>query len=130
MGNATFDELNLIQKGGNYGWPACEGTSGSCNQPGFIKPVQEWTVDVASPSGLAIVHDTLFMAALRGTRLWVMTITGNTTTTPQAYFTGTYGRLRTVEPSPDGGLWLTTTNGDKNGTPGQLSNKILHVALN
>jgi glucose/arabinose dehydrogenase len=130
LGNSQWDELNLIQKGGNYGWPGCEGTSGNCSGAGLIAPIREWPVAQASPSGLAIVNDTLFMAAMRGTRLWVMKINGNATSTPVAYFTGTYGRLRTVEPSPDGGLWLTTTNNDKGGTPGQLSNKILHVALN
>src|SRR5262249_37999095 len=44
LGNSIMDELNLIQKGGNYGWPSCEGTSGSCSNPKFIKPVQTWPV--------------------------------------------------------------------------------------
>jgi glucose/arabinose dehydrogenase len=70
LGNSIMDELNLIQKGGNYGWPACEVTTGSCEEPTFIPPVRTWPVADASPSGLAIVRDTLYMAALRGTRLW------------------------------------------------------------
>jgi glucose/arabinose dehydrogenase len=130
LGNSIMDELNLIRKGGNYGWPACEGTAGSCDDPTFIAPVQTWPVAAASPSGLAIVDNTLYMAALRGTQLFRMTITGRTTTAPQAYFTGTYGRLRTVERAPDGGLWLTTSNGgDKDSTPNNSNNVILHVAL-
>jgi hypothetical protein len=72
-----------------------------------------------SPSGLAIVNDVIYIAALRGERLYQMKIQGNGTTAPKAFFQGTYGRLRTVEPSPDGGLWLTTTNGDKGGSPRQ-----------
>ena len=127
LGNSTMDELNLIQKGGNYGWPSCEGTSGDCS--GFIAPKRTWSVSSASPSGLAIVNDTLFMAALRGERLWVMRISGSGTTTPQVFFQGTFGRLRTVEPSPDGGLWLTTSNGDKDSTPNNSSTRIIHVAL-
>jgi len=130
LGNNTMDELNLIQKGGNYGWPACEGTSGSCGNPKFIKPARTWPVAQASPSGLAIVHNTLYMCALRGMRLWVMHIQGNGTSTPQAFFQGQFGRLRTVEPSPDGGLWVTTTSGDKDSTPNNSNDKILHVALN
>jgi hypothetical protein len=103
----------------------------SRDEPTFIAPVQTWPVAAASPSGLAIVDNTLYMAALRGTRLWRMRITGNTTTDPQAYFTGTYGRLRTVEPSPDGGLWLATSNGgDKDSIPNNSDNVLLHVALN
>ena len=126
LGNSSKDELNLIQKGKNYGWPICEGP---CNTAGMTNPVRTWGVAEASPSGLAIVNDTLFMAALRGERLYRMKITGNTTATPTVHFQGTYGRLRTVEPAPDGGLWLTTTNGDKGGTPGGRNNKILHVEL-
>ena len=131
LGNSIMDELNLIREGGNYGWPACEGTAGACDDPTFIAPVQTWPVADASPSGLAIVDNTLYMAALRGTQLWQMRITGTTTTTPRAYFTGTYGRLRTVEPSPAGGLWLTTSNGgDKDSTPNNSDCAILHVEVN
>jgi glucose/arabinose dehydrogenase len=129
LGNNRMDELNLIVKGGNYGWPACEGTAGDCNHPNFIKPVRTWTVANASPSGLAIVHNTLYMAALRGQRLWVMRISGSGTTTPQAFFQGQFGRMRTVEPSPDGGLWLTTSDGDKDSVPNNSNTRILHLTL-
>ena len=129
LGNSTMDELNLIRKGGNYGWPACEGTSGSCGNANFIKPVQTWPVAQASPSGLAIVNNVLYMAALRGSRLWMMRIQGSGTSAPQAFFQGQFGRLRTVEPSPDGGLWVTTSSGDKDSTPNNSDTKILHVAL-
>jgi glucose/arabinose dehydrogenase len=130
LGNSLMDELNLIEPGHNYGWPACEGTAGDCADPTFVPPVQTWPVAAASPSGLAVVDDTLYMAALRGTQLWRMTIKGRTTTVPQAYFTGTFGRLRTVEAAPDGGLWLTTSNGgDKDSVPNNSNNRILHLAL-
>lgn len=129
LGNNTMDELNLIVKGGDYGWPDCEGTAGSCSNPKYIAPVQTWPVANASPSGLACVHDVLFMAALRGQRLWRMQITGDTTTRPVAYFQGEYGRLRTVEASPDGGLWLTNSSGDKDSTPGNSNDEILHIQL-
>ncbi len=130
LGNSIMDELNLVREGANHGWPACEGTAGSCAEPTFVAPVQTWSVADASPSGLAIVDDTLYMAALRGTRLWTMKITCATTTAPVAYFTGTYGRLRTVEASPDGDLWLATSNGgDKDSVPNNSSNVLLHVAL-
>jgi glucose/arabinose dehydrogenase len=129
LGNSIMDELNLIQKGRDYGWPACEGTAGDCGDPTFTAPIRTWPVAAASPSGLAIVDDTLYMAALRGTQLWRMRIEGGTTSTPKPYFTGTYGRLRTVEKSPDGGLWLTTSSGDKDSTPHNSDDAILHVAL-
>ncbi len=126
FGNSTWDELNRIQSGGNYGWPTCEG---SCGTTGMINPVRQWDVASASPSGLEIVNDFIYMAAVRGARLWVMKITGaNSTDTPRAFFNGTWGRLRTVVKSPDGGLWLTSTNNDKSGgTPTVLNNVIVRL---
>jgi hypothetical protein len=57
-------------------------------------------------------------------------ISGSSLTDVQSYFNGTYGRLRTVEPSPAGGLWLTTTNnGDKDSIPDNSNEKIFHVTL-
>ncbi len=132
LGNSVMDELNLIKKGGNYGWPSCEGTSGSgCGNSAYTKPVRTWGVSSASPGGLTIVNDTLFMSCLRGERLYRMKINGNGTDNPVAYFQGTYGRLRTVEPNPvTGGLWLTTSNGDKDSTGNNSNTRILNVALN
>jgi Raf kinase inhibitor-like YbhB/YbcL family protein len=126
FGDASLDELNRITAGNNYGWPTCEGT---CGTAGMTNPVRQWDVASASPSGLEIVNDWIYMAAVRGTRLWVMKITGATSTdSPRAFFNGTWGRLRTVTKTPDGGLWLTSTNNDKNGgTPSTLDNVIVRL---
>ena len=51
FGQSTFDELNRIELGGNYGWPEVEGEGGTGQ--GFIDPQAVWGTDVASPSGLA-----------------------------------------------------------------------------
>ena len=57
-------------------------------------------------------------------------ISGSSLTNVQIFFNGTYGRLRTVEPAPDGGLWLTTSNeGDKDSIPNNSNEKLLHVTL-
>ncbi len=50
------------------------------------------------------------MAGLRGQRLWRLPVAGGE---PVAYFSGEYGRLRTVEVAPDGALWVTTSNTDQ-----------------
>ncbi|MDQ7807557.1 PQQ-dependent sugar dehydrogenase [Amycolatopsis sp. A133] len=130
FGNAVMDETNLITRGGNYGWPACEGTSGTCGTAGFIAPKRTYSTAEGSCSGIAIVRDVLYVACERGTRMYREVISGSDLTNVQAYFNGTYGRLRTVEPAPDGGLWLTTTNnGDKDSIPGNSNERIFHVAL-
>jgi Raf kinase inhibitor-like YbhB/YbcL family protein len=126
FGEGNLDELNRIDPGKNYGWPDCEGP---CGNTKFTNPVRTWDVAAASPSGLEIVGDFLYMAAVRGARLWVMKITGDRSTdTPRAFFNNKWGRLRTVVASPDGGLWLTSTNNDKNGgTPDVLDNVIVRL---
>ncbi|SMH42762.1 Glucose/arabinose dehydrogenase, beta-propeller fold [Rathayibacter oskolensis] len=130
FGNSVMDETNLIVRGGNYGWPACEGTAGTCSTPGFIAPKQTYPTSAGSCSGLAIVRDVVYIACLRGTRLYRAPITGDTLATPTASFIGTYGRLRTVEPDGRGGLWLTTSNsGDKDSIPNNSNEKILRVTL-
>ena len=130
FGNAVMDETNLITKGGNYGWPACEGTSGTCGTAGYIAPKRTYPTADGSCSGIAIVRDVLYVACERGTRLYREVISGTSLTDVQAFFTGTYGRLRTVEPAPDGGLWLTTsTTGDKDSIANNSNEKILHVTL-
>ncbi|PTA46546.1 PQQ-dependent sugar dehydrogenase [Micromonospora sp. RP3T] len=130
FGNNVMDETNIIVKGGNYGWPACEGTSGDCANPNLRAPVRTYPVADASCSGIAIVRDVLYIACLRGNRMYRAEISGNTLTNLQQYFVGTYFRLRTVEPTVDGNLWLTTsTGGDKDSIPNNSNEKILKVTL-
>lgn len=130
FGNNVMDETNLIVRGGNYGWPRCEGTTGSCSEAGFIAPKHTYPVAEGSCSGIAVVRDALYIACLRGTRLYRAEISGDSLTDVQQYLNGTYGRLRTVEPSADGGLWLTTsTRGDKDSIPNNSSESILKVEL-
>jgi glucose/arabinose dehydrogenase len=130
FGNSVMDETNLIVRGGNYGWPACEGTSGTCNTPGFIAPKRTYRTADGSCSGIAVVRDALYIACARGDRMYRAVIAGDELTNVQQFFHGRYRRLRTVEPAPDGGLWLTTTTtGDKDSTPNNSEEKILHVSL-
>jgi glucose/arabinose dehydrogenase len=128
FGNSMFDELNLIKPGLNYGWPTCEGT---CSVAGMENPKRQWSVDQASPSGIAIVRDVVYMAALRGERLWrIPILSGESTGTPSAYYVGTYGRLRTVTKVPGAdAFWLSTTNCDNNGGAGNGSDRIMRVTV-
>lgn len=114
FGQNTWDELNLIQEGRDYGWPTVEGRqedNGGGRDTRFTDPLVVWRTDEASPSGLAIGTDgAAYVAALRGERLWRVPLQGSRTGEPQALLEGTYGRLRTVERAPDGRLWIITSN--------------------
>jgi glucose/arabinose dehydrogenase len=125
FGDSDFDELNRIEAGGNYGWPEVEGEGGT--DRGFIDPQLTWSVDEASPSGLAYADGHLWLAALRGQRLWRIDVDGDRAGNPQAFFVGDYGRMRTVEVAPDGMLWLMTSNRDGRGVPAEGDDRILLI---
>jgi len=125
FGQNTWDELNLIEPGGNYGWPIVEGGS---KDKRFIDPVAQWSTEEASPSGIAIVRDTVLMAGLRGQRLWAIDVHGGKKVgTPQAFFVGSQGRLRTVAAAPDGTVWVVTSNTDGRGDAKRGDDRILRV---
>lgn len=126
FGQNTWDELNLIHKGANYGWPTCEGR---CDDERYVDPKAQWETEDASPSGVAYAAGAVYMAGLRGARLWRIPVNGTQTGRPQAFFTDRYGRLRTVVLAPDGALWLTTSNRDGRGSPAGDDDRILRVAL-
>lgn len=123
FGQNTWDELNQIVAGGNYGWPTVEGMGGD---PSFRNPAVVWTTAEASPSGLAFANDTLFVAALRGQRLWAVPVNaGGTVGAPVAELQGQFGRLRTVMRGPDGWLWVATSNRDGRGNPVPADDRVL-----
>jgi glucose/arabinose dehydrogenase len=124
FGQNTWDELNLITPGTNYGWPVVEGAVGD---PAYADPVQQWATSDASPSGLAIVSDTIFMASLRGERIW--SIEPDTGRAPTPFFSGEFGRIRDVTAGPDGTLWFITNNTDGRGDPSDGDDRLLQVAL-
>jgi glucose/arabinose dehydrogenase len=124
FGLDTFDELNLIERGENYGWPDVEGTGG---EPEYVDPQLTWSTDEASPSGLAYTDGQLWMAALRGERLWRVELNRGRATNPQGFFVGDYGRMRTIGVAPDGRLWVMTSNRDGRGEPTEDDDRILLV---
>ncbi|MBC7725433.1 MAG: PQQ-dependent sugar dehydrogenase [Burkholderiaceae bacterium] len=125
FGQNTWDELNIISAGQNYGWPDVEGAA---NVDGFVNPVQQWETDEASPSGIAVVGDTVFTASLRGARVWgTTTFEGGLEDTP--YFVGEFGRIRDVTAGPDGTLLILTNNTDGRGSPGAGDDRLIEVRL-
>jgi glucose/arabinose dehydrogenase len=125
FGQNTFDEVNLIEPGKNYGWPTVEGTG---NNASFTNPLVTWSTSESSPSGNAVSGNSLYVAALAGRRLWTIPITASGLGTPQALLEGQHGRLRTVVTAPDGSLWVTTSNRDGRGSPTADDDRILRFA--
>ena len=126
FGEQTWDELNRIEKARNYGWPVVEGAG---DQQEYRNPFVEWSTAEASPSGLAFLEGSLWAGALRGERLWQVPVTGDGVGEPRGWFVGDYGRIRTVAVSPEGTLWVTTSNRDGRGEPQPGDDRILELEL-
>ncbi|WP_209373308.1 PQQ-dependent sugar dehydrogenase [Brevibacterium renqingii] len=128
FGQDAWDELNVIEAGGNYGWPEVEGIAedgGGADGGGddFIDPVQQWSPDEASPSGLAVTDDSILIAGLRGERLHQVPLDELSSATE--LWTGEHGRLRDVVQAPDGSLLVLTNNTDGRGEPGPDDDRLL-----
>jgi glucose/arabinose dehydrogenase len=119
------DEVNLITKGGNYGWPTIRGTQ---SKAGMINPVIEsGKNDTWAPSGAWIIDDQLFFAGLRGEALYQAQIQGDKLGGLTAHFKSEFGRLRLVMRGPDGWLYLATNNKDGRGEPKAGDDKIIKI---
>ena len=122
FGQDTWDEVNRIEPGANYGWPEVEGAGGV---EGFVDPVAAWPTDESSPSGLTVIDGTVFVAGLGGERLWTVQPDGST----RDFLVGGFGRIRDVLPGPDGTLWLLTNNTDGRGEPREGDDRLVQFEL-
>ncbi|MEU0896149.1 PQQ-dependent sugar dehydrogenase [Streptomyces massasporeus] len=127
FGQDTWDELNAIKPGDNYGWPEAEGRSGDKQ---FHDPIDQWKTAEASPSGIAYAEGSIWMAGLRGKRLWRIPLNGTQASAePQAFLEDEYGRLRTVVSAGGDRLWLVTSNTDGRGSPKDGDDRILELRV-
>jgi glucose/arabinose dehydrogenase len=136
FGASTWDEVNRIEAGENYGWPAVEGRGGE--DQGYVDPITVWPTSEASPSGAEIMVEgaipqwegDLFVAALRGERLWHLELNDSGEVVDrEKLLDGEVGRVRDVIQAPDGSLWVSTSNYDSYGNPvSEQDDRILRLA--
>lgn len=125
-GQTANDEINLIIKSGNYGWPIYQGND---TAPGFIKPLRGYTEFTLAPSGMAFHQNALFVAGLRGTQLRRVTLsTDGTAVMGESAFFRELGRIRDVV-EYKGNLYICTSNRDGRGIPQIGDDKILKVKI-
>ena len=125
FGQSTWDELNRIEAGGDYGWPDHEGFA---RVDDAVDPVAVWAPGEASPSGIAVLDDVVLVAGLRGERLWIYD-TKTPSVEPWAVYSGEFGRLRDVIAGPDDTFWVLTSNTDGRGSPGADDDRLLQLTL-
>jgi glucose/arabinose dehydrogenase len=126
FGQNRFDEVNRVEQGTNGGWPEVEGEGDGDGR--FLAPITTWETSESSPSGAARVGDDLYVAALRGQRLWRVPLDGaGGAGEPEALLRGEFGRLRTVEQAPDGSLWVLTSNRDGRGDATAEDDRVLRL---
>ncbi len=120
-GSSTGDEINLIEKGKNYGWPEITKTK---TKAGMVTPVINSENHTWAPSGLVFVKPFLYFSGLRSSSLFRL---GTTTMKFDQFIKGKYGRLRDVVLGPDGFLYITTSNMDGRSLTHLDGDKIIRI---
>jgi glucose/arabinose dehydrogenase len=124
--SSGYDELNLIEKGKNYGWPTIEGDK---SQDGMQRPIAHSGANSTwAPSGLAYLNGSLYYSGLRGESLYKATINNGPSVDLKNYLAKKYGRLRAVVVGSDGYLYISTSNTDGRGSVKTGDDKIIRLA--
>lgn len=123
--SAAADEINRVEAGRDYGWPA--GPGGKA-RAGAAAPDRTVPAATAGLAGCAVIERGLFVASTTGQRLYALPLDSNGRTGPPTdHLAGAYGRLRTVVAGSDGALWLTTSNKDGRGRPTPQDDRVIRI---
>lgn len=124
-GQSGRDELNRIERGVNYGWPAITGNEKADDMRSPI--AQSGDNETWAPAGLVAHDGVLYFTGLRGQALYKATVKDDSAELTR-YFSGLYGRLRAITIHNDK-LFVGTSNRDGRGTPHELDDRILQIPL-
>ncbi|WP_374448717.1 PQQ-dependent sugar dehydrogenase [Stella sp.] len=132
FGLRALDEINLVRRGGNYGWPLAVGAPGD---PRWVDPILAWPDEATPPSGAAFWRGDLFVATLRSEALLRVRLERGpggwrATAVARGFAAGSrrpLGRLRDAVAGPDGALYLLTNNRDGRGRPRPGDDRILRL---
>jgi aldose sugar dehydrogenase len=142
-GQNIEDELNIIQKGRNYGWSKVEGACDLVTEKAFcidsnvVEPIAGWSptlgvagIDFYNKNLIPEWKNSVLMTSLKGSRLTVIKLSndGKTAISKTDFFTNTFGRLRDVCASPDGKVYIAVSNKDSRGTPRADDDKIVEIS--
>lgn len=119
------DEINLIKKGANYGWPVIKGQQ---TREGIETPIAESGSDETwAPGGLAFYDGSLYFAGLRGQSLYQAKIKNDGSLELTSHFSEDFGRLRAVMINSENLLLISTSNTDGRGSPSNEDDKIISI---
>jgi glucose/arabinose dehydrogenase len=130
-GSGGGDEVNIIDKGKNYGWPVIDHRA---TQAGMESPLLEYTPACAPASGTFYrgsqfpqFKGNFFFGCLRGTRIIRVTLDGRRVVSQENLLENQYGRIRDIAEGPDGYIYFSTSNRDGRGEPAKDDDRILRL---
>jgi glucose/arabinose dehydrogenase len=125
------DEVNIVEKGKNYGWPLIHH---QMTRAGLESPLLEYTPAVAPASGMFYrgsafpqFKGNFFFGCLRGERIIRVRLDGRRVISQENLLVGKYGRIRDVAEGPDGFLYFSTSNRDGRGSPADDDDRIIRL---
>jgi glucose/arabinose dehydrogenase len=133
LNDCCIDEINIVQKGKNYGWPVIRGTQ---TQAGMETPIWLSGTDKTwAPAGALFVKigkwkGSFLFVGLRGETLYRAVIDPNDASKivrVEEYLKQTYGRLRDIAEAPDGSFYICVSNRDGRGTPRAQDDRIIKL---